>query len=158
MSPGRVAGVRGLISSYPTMGSAWRLAAPGDLRAFQLPAQAACESEHLRRASAHRNDHEGGLGRAADGVLGAQVRRHHVRDPRQQLLGGFLADLVRKIAVAVDAECHHRELPAVTACVRKMLAPFGDQVMRSESAGDRIVRDGLRQRLLARLELPTGPD
>jgi len=45
---------------------------------------------------------EGGLGRAADGILGAQVRRHHARDPRQQLLGGFLANLIGKIAVAVD--------------------------------------------------------
>src|SRR5258708_1761780 len=130
-----------------------RLAAVGDLRVLQLLVQAARERHHLRRAGASRDHDEGGLGGAADRVLGALVAADQLRDPRQQLVGYVLAYLLRHLGVAVDAERHDREQAAVAAGVRIMLATFGHQIVRREGAGKRVVSDGLLQHLLARLEL-----
>ena len=54
--------------------------------------------------------------------------------------------------MAVDAQGHDGELPAVTLGVRIVLAPLDHEVVRGERAGERIVRGRFIERLLGRLQ------
>ena len=130
-----------------------RLLPVGDPRLVQLATQAIGERNHVRGRGIGGEHHERGRRHARNRVFRAHLLGHQLGDARDDELGDVLGGGKRDGFVGVEAQRHHRELAAVAACVREMLAALGDQVMRRMGAGERVVRRRAGDRRLRLLEL-----
>ena len=105
-------------------------------------AQALPDRQHLRRRGARGDHHEGRVRHARHRILGAHLLQDELRDAGQHHVGDVLARGERDVVVGFQAQRHHRQLAAVAARVREMLAAFRHEVVRRVRAGERVVGRG----------------